>query len=281
MYERQIRPGEGPAIGDIWAYQPYTEHLLLGTEDGIDADVSWMKPRSKERLGYQTQKPTGLLKRIIQASSNKGDVVFDPFCGCGTTIYAAHETGRRWLGCDIAILSVKIVRDVLAKRYGLHEKEHYEIEGVPLSVEGAKYLFDRDKRQFQHWVVEMSGGFCNSRYSGDAGIDGRIYFKTDDGLRSMVVSVKGGETVNPAIVRELVGTLQADENAELAGLISMEPPTKGMLQAAAKEGMYTYLGKPYPRVQIRTVAELLDGRSFDTPSRVETLNWQKQTQLAL
>jgi hypothetical protein len=118
-YERRIRPGEGPATGDIWAYQPYTEGTVFGSKDGIDADVSWIKPRAAERLGYPTQKPIALLKRIIQASSNKGDIVFDPFCGCGSTMCAAHLTGRKWIGCDIAILAVRRVRDVLLKRYGL------------------------------------------------------------------------------------------------------------------------------------------------------------------
>lgn len=160
MYERRIRQGEGPAVGDIWAYQPYTEGTVFGTEDGIDADVSWLKRRAKERLGYPTQKPVGLLRRIILASSNKGDVVFDPFCGCGTTIYAAHETERRWIGCDIAILSIKIMREVLTgERYRLVEGKHFDVSGIPVSVEQAEELFKRDPFQFEHWLVERVGGF--------------------------------------------------------------------------------------------------------------------------
>lgn len=122
-------------------------------------------------------------------SSNEGDVVFDPFAGCGTAIYAAHLNKRKWIDCDIAILSVRLVRDVLAKRYGLQEGRDYEVSGVPVSLEGAKDLFDRDPRQFQHWVIELSGGFCNKAHSGDRGIDGRIYFETaKGGLRSMARS---------------------------------------------------------------------------------------------
>jgi DNA modification methylase len=234
-----------------------------------------------ERLGYPTQKPLALLDRIIKASSNEGDVVFDPFCGCGTAVYAAHLNNRYWVGCDIAILSIRIVRDVLLKRYGLAEDEHYRVAGVPMSVEGARELFEHDKRQFQHWVVELAGGFCNKRQSGDEGVDGRIYFDTQAGLKSMVISVKGGGQLNPANIREVRGTLEADSAAEMAGFISLEKPTKGMLQEAAKAGMYSYLGGDYPRVQIRTVEQLLDDRSFDTPSRVRTLAWEKQTKLAL
>ncbi len=243
-------------------------------------DIRPIHNLAAERLGYPTQKPLALLDRIITASSNKGDVVFDPFAGCGTATYAAHLTGRRWIGCDIAILSVRIVRDVLTKRYGLNEGEHYEINGVPLSVDGATDLFERDPRQFQHWVVELAGGFCNNRYSGDRGVDGRIYFDTQDGLRNMVVSVKGGH-ITPAYVRELRGTVEADSTSELAGFISLRKPTKGMKKEAAQAGMYTYLGKEYPRLQIRSVEDLLDQRSFETPSRVETLNWHAQRQLAL
>jgi len=252
---------EGVPLQDIWT------------------DIFPVNAMARERLGYPTQKPLALLERIIKASTDEGDVVFDPFCGCGTAVYAAHLTNRRWMGCDIAILSVQIVRDVLAKRYGLIEDEQYTISGVPLSVEGAKALFEKDKRQFQHWVVEMAGGFANNKHSGDRGIDGRLYFETKEGLRHMVLSVKGGH-LQPAYVRELRGTLERDRT-EMAGFICLEKPTKGMLQEAALAGMYTYLGRNYPRLQVRSVEDLLAGRGFETPSRVESLGWQKQTILPI
>jgi DNA modification methylase len=163
-----------------------------------------MSAAYKESLGYPTQKPIELVRRLITASTNPGDTVFDPFAGCGTTIYAAHLLQRKWIGCDIAILSVQIVRDVLLKRYGLKEGEDYIIDGVPLSVEGANDLFDRDPRQFEHWAVELAGGFATNKHGGDKGIDGRIHYETSDGLRHMVLSVKGGKLA-PAFVRELRG----------------------------------------------------------------------------
>ena len=189
------------------AYKRYLDEMRGTPVSDNWADIPPINSQAKERLGYTTQKPIALLQRIIEQSSNPGDVVFAPFCGCGTAVYAAHKLGRKWLGCDIAILSVKIVRDVLFKRYGLKEGEHYQVSGVPLSVEGAQDLFDRDPRQFQHWAVELAGGFATAKYSGDRGVDGRIYFETKERLKSMVLSVKAGRTLTPAFVRDLRGTM--------------------------------------------------------------------------
>lgn len=259
--KRYLAEQEGSIITNIW-----TDIPPLGG--------------SGESLGYSTQKPIALLNRIIRASTKEGDTVFDPFCGCGTSIYAAHLANRRWIGCDIAILSIQIVRDVLLKRYGLKEGENYIISGVPQSVEGAVDLFERDPRQFQHWIVETAGGFCNKKHSGDEGVDGRIYFETSEGLKNMVLSVKGGK-LTPAYVRELKGTFDVDSDTQLGGFICLQPPTKGMRDAAAGAGMYTYLGKDYPRIQIRTVEDLLAGHPFETPSVVQTLHKEKQGVLAL
>lgn len=282
MYERRIRRGEGPAVGDIWAYQPYTEGTVFGSTESIDADVSWIKPRAKERLGYPTQKPIGLLKRIILASSNKGDIVFDPFAGCGTTIYAAQETGRTWIGCDIAILSVKLVREVLKERYRLVEGEHYDVDGIPTSVEGAEELFKKDPSTFQNWFVERVGGFPMQRKSADRGIDGRIYFETRDGLREMMIQVKGGKHVRPTDVRDLRGVLEREPNAEMAGFLSMAPATKAMRDEAATAGMFEYGGIQYPRIQFLTVYDVLvDKREFHMPTRVNTKISTGQQSLAL
>lgn len=281
MYERRIRPGEGPAVGDIWAYQPYTEGTVFGTGDGIDADVSWLKPRAKERLGYPTQKPIGLLKRIILASSNKGDVVFDPFCGCGTTVYAAQETEREWIGCDIAILSVKLMREVLTERYRLAEGSNFEVRGIPVSVEQAEELFKRDAFHFQHWLVERAMGFPMQKKVADRGIDGRIYFETQDGLKEMVLSVKGG-AVKPADVRDLRGVLEREPAAQLAGFLSLKEPSKAMREEAASAGKFEYGGFAYDRIQLLTVADILEHkREFHTPTKVNTKLTTGQLSLSL
>lgn len=194
--------------------------------------------------------------------------------------YAAHTLERQWIGCDIAILSVQLMRDALRKRYGLREGQHYEMSGIPASVEAAQELFSRDPRQFQHWSVELAGGFASTKHSGDLGIDGRVYFDTQDGLRNMALSVKGGK-LNPSFVRELRGVLERETDSEIGGFICLQPPTKGMLSEAAAAGMYEYLGTPYPRLQIRTIEDLLAGKGFDTPSKVQTLDWVRQLPLGI
>lgn len=269
-----------PPSGSMPRYKRYWDEVKDGQQvQAIWTDIPPIGAQASERLGYPTQKPIKLLNRIIEASSNPGDVVFDPFAGCGTAVYAAHELGRRWIGCDIAILSVQIVRDVLYKRYGLVEDEHYEVDGIPMSVEGAQELQKHDKRQFQHWSIELAGGFSSAKYSGDLGIDGRIHYETQDGLRNMVLSVKSG-AINPSNVRELRGVISRD-NCEMGGLICLQKPTQGMIAEAATAGIYTYQGTDYERLQIRTIEDLLEGRGFDTPSKVQTLNWVSQLHLPI
>lgn len=268
-----------PPKGGMPRLKVYAEDAKGSGLQDVWTDIPPINAKATERMGYPTQKPLALLDRIIRASTNPGDVVFDPFCGCGTAIVAAHQLGRHWIGCDIAILSVQIIRDVLAKRYGLHDGEHYQISGIPRSVDAARDLFQRDKRQFQHWLVELAGGFANSRYSGDRGIDGRVYFGPKEDLRSMVLSVKGGH-LTPAFVRELRGTLEAD-GTEMAGFLCLDPPTKGMVDEAAKAGVFTYQGVQYPRMQIRTVQQLLGGQRLDTPARIGTFGREKERQTKL
>jgi DNA modification methylase len=258
--KRYLDAQRGRPLGDVWT------------------DIPPINSQAHERLGYPTQKPIALLQRIIQTSSREGDVVFDPFCGCGTAICAAHLNKRQWIGCDIAILSIRIVREVLLRRYGLQDGQDYDVSGVPLSIEGAQDLFCRDPHQFQHWAVELAGGFCSARRSGDRGIDGRIYFETDAGLRSMVISVKGGH-LSPAHIRELRGTVEREPHAELGGFICLERPTRGMWQDVAEAGVHTYMGTNYDRLQILTIEDLLDGRAFEKPSRVQTMNWDRQIRL--
>ncbi|MBI2328841.1 MAG: site-specific DNA-methyltransferase, partial [Chloroflexi bacterium] len=140
IYERHLTPSDGQNISDIWAYQPYTEGTVFGTDKGIDEDVRWLSPRDQERLGYQTQKPEALLERIIRASSNEGDIVLDPFCGCGTTIDAAQKLNRRWLGIDVTWLAIDKVEKRLKDRYGSQITGTYEVKGKPYDVASAQAL---------------------------------------------------------------------------------------------------------------------------------------------
>jgi DNA modification methylase len=267
----QNKPGAVPRL------KRYLDEQEGNPIDDLWLDIRPVQAQAKERLGYPTQKPIALLLRIIAASTNGGDVVFDPFCGCGTAVYAAHMLNRKWIGCDIAILSIRLVRDVLLKRYGLEEGKDYTMAGIPRSVEGAQELFDHDPRQFQHWAVELAQGFASAKFSGDKGIDGRIHFETNEGLKNMVISVKGGGKPTPMWMRELGGVVQREEDAKMGGLICLINPTKGMIDEVTTGGLYSYQGKDYHRLQIRTIQDLLDGKCFDTPSMVRTLGKSSQT----
>jgi len=228
--------------------------------------------RGKEYMGYPTQKPLKLLDRIIRAASNEGDVVLDPFCGCATTIEAAHALKRKWIGIDIAIHAVKRVAKVrLEDRLGLVEGRDFIIEGVPVTPEGAQDLWERDKFHFQKWAIEQVDGFVTSRKTADGGIDGRLYFSVPDepDLQSMIIEVKGGKNVNVEVIRSLRGALERD-TAQMAGLIVMDDlgdrKTRNFRQEMGVAGDFDVNGVLYPRMQMLTVKEILDGKRFLTPS---------------
>lgn len=253
-YKRYLKEMQGVVLQDIWS------------DKDVQPVVSW----SDEGFGYPTQKPVALLDRIIRASSNPGDVVFDPFCGCGTTIYAAVKNDRRWIGCDIAILAVKLIREVLTERYRLVEGVHFGIDGIPVSVEQAEDLFKRDPFQFQHWLVERVGGFPMQKKVADRGIDGRMYFETKEGLKAMMLSVKGGN-IRPTDLRDLRGVLDREADMAMAGFLSLKEPTRAMREEAASCGQYEYNGVKYARMQLLTVRQILEEkREFNSPAKIGT-----------
>ncbi|HVZ91083.1 MAG TPA: DNA methyltransferase [Rhizomicrobium sp.] len=270
-----------PKRGSVPQQKRYSDEAPGVQVQDIIGDIGPIASQSDERLGYPTQKPVTLLKRIIAASSNKGDVVFDPFCGCGTTIYAAEELERRWIGCDIAILSIKLIREILTgDKYRLVEGVHFDVDGIPVSVEQAEELFKRDPFQFEHWIVERVGGFPTKK-TGDKGIDGRLYIETERGLKSMVLSVKGGK-LRPTDVRDLIGVMDHEIDCEMAGFLSLQEPSKAMLEAGAKAGQYTYNGVKYDRVQFLTAKDILeDKREFHTPTKLRSRVSTAQASLAL
>ena len=234
----------------------------------VVTDISPINSQAQERLGYPTQKPIALLDRIIQVSTNQGDIVFDPFCGCGTTIYSAEKNARKWIGCDVAILSIKLVRETLiGEKYRLVEDHDFDVDGIPVSVEQAEELFKRDPFQFEHWIVERVGGFPTKK-TGDKGVDGRMYFETKEGLKCMVLSVKGGG-IRPTDLRDLRGVLERDHDMTMAGFLSLKPPSKAMWEEAATAGQFEYGGIKYDRMQLLTVSDILEGkREFHTPTKM-------------
>ena len=235
------------------------------------ADIPPISGHANERMGYATQKPIALLERIVSASSNPGDVVFDPFCGCATTLEAAHKLGRRWIGVDIAIHAIKRVAAVrLRDRLALKEGEDFEIDGVPRNIEGARDLWTRDKYHFQRWAVEQVDGFVTTKRTADGGIDGRLYFGLPDSkdLLSMAIEVKGGRNVGIKEVRELRGVLDNDQ-AVMAGLIVLDPfgqtKERNVRRFMADAGDLDVMGVKYARMQVLTVADILEGKRFHTP----------------
>lgn len=256
------------SAGKIYKY--YADEGVIPSD--VWTEISHLNNKDPERLGYPTQKPVALLKRIIAASTNKDEVVFDPFCGCATTIAAAHELGRKWIGCDIAYHAIKrVVQERLEENYGLVEGVGYTVNGIPRTVEAAHDLWTRDKYHFQRWAVEYIDGFVTSKRTGDGGIDGRLYFHHPDHkeLQSMVLEVKGGKHVGIDIVRELRGVLDRDD-AMMAGLIIMDELTeqkrKNFAREMASVGDLDVMGVQYPKMQILSVQDILDGKRFLTPS---------------
>ena len=221
---------------------------------------------SHELLGYPTQKPLALLERIVQASSNEGDVVLDPFCGCGTAIDAAQKLGRRWIGIDVTYLAIALIRRRLRDAYGESIDATYEVIGEPESVADAKVLAEADPYQFQWWALDQVHARGAERKKGaDKGVDGRIYFHEGDSgdVKQIVISVKAGHTGRHH-VHELRGVVDREE-AVIGVLISMQDTTKPMREEAATAGFYTSPWGKHPRLQLLTVEELLAGKGIDCP----------------
>jgi site-specific DNA-methyltransferase (adenine-specific) len=233
-------------------------------------DIDPVNSQARERLGYPTQKPSALLERIISASSSPGDVILDPFCGCGTALVAAQKLDRRWVGIDITYLSIAVMRARLKDTFGLAD---VEVIGQPTEVEGARQLAQspEGRYQFQWWALGLIdaqplGGV--EKKGADRGIDGRITF-TGPGkkLESVLVSVKSGH-VNSAQVRDLKGTLDR-EKAAMGIFVTLEEPTREMRLEATTAGMYRVWERDYPKIQILSIRELLEeGRKPALPPLV-------------
>ncbi len=231
----------------------------------IWTDIPPINARAAERLGYPTQKPLALLQRIIAASSNPGDVVLDPFCGCGTAVHAAEKLGRRWAGIDITHLSIALIEKRLRDAFpGLA----FTTEGLPKSLADAEELARRDKHEFQKWVVTWLGArpWKGGQKGPDGGIDGLLFFNGYDAAagkathEKAIVSVKGGQTKGVNFIESLVETI-GREKAALGILIMAALPTREMEKRAAAAGFFeTGLHAQVPRIQILTLAELFAGK---------------------
>ncbi|MGO9571977.1 MAG: site-specific DNA-methyltransferase [Desulfomonilaceae bacterium] len=233
-------------------------------------DISLISSSSSESLGYPTQKPEALLERIILASSNPNETVLDPFCGCGTTIAVAEGLGRRWIGIDITHLAISLMRYRLQDTFAA-ELSPYEILGAPKDLASARALADEDRYQFEWWALGLVDAkpAQDKKKGADSGIDGYINFFDDQSgtAKKIVVQVKSGHVMTSQI-RDLKAVVDREKSV-IGAFVTLEQPTKPMVQEALAAGYYTpeYLSKEHqaPKIQILTIMELLGGSAIKYP----------------
>ena len=254
--------------------------LIRATNDvspGVAMCDYWNIPmiagQAKERLGYPTQKPEALLERIIKASSNEGDVVLDTFCGCGTAVAVAQRLNRRWIGVDITHLAIALLKYRLADSFG--DDVTYEIIGEPKDTASAKALAVQDRYQFQWWALSLirARPYQDKKKGADEGVDGVIYYQDVDPdnpkktlTRKIVVQVKSGK-VSVRDIRELKSVVET-QDAVIGVFITLNLPTQPMVKEAAAAGRFQWLHvahTTYPKIQIRTIEELLSGQGIEYP----------------
>jgi site-specific DNA-methyltransferase (adenine-specific) len=255
--KRYLNEQKGVVVGSVWD------------------DILPLSAHAAERLGYPTQKPLALLERILAASSNPGEVVLDPFCGCGTTIAAAQRLGRQWIGIDVTNLSIALQKYRLADAFGLVAGTDYDVVGEPADLDSAQQLAEENPYQFQWWALSLiqarplgaDAGSKMGKKGADRGIDGVISFVDDASGRPKraLVQVKGGK-VSSRDIRDLVGTINR-EKAAMGIFITMELPSCPMVTEAGSAGNYQSPGwnQRYPTIQILTIEELLDGKKVNMP----------------
>jgi site-specific DNA-methyltransferase (adenine-specific) len=273
----------------VWSSsgRPYLKRYLheqKGTliTDIID-DIPPIGAHAKERLGYPTQKPLALLERIIQASSREGDTVLDPFCGCGTAIVAAQKLNRRWIGIDITHLAIALIKYRLSDMFDLKEGVDYRVIGEPTTVSEARALAQQDRDEFQKWAIGLipRARPFQQKKGKDTGIDGILYFQDDKSdPKKVVIQVKSGR-VGVKDIRDFRGVMER-EKATLGLFVTLEPPTQDMRHEADQAGFYTTpLGNlKIPRLQIRTIEELLTGHGFQIPSAALLMGVAQATRLS-
>lgn len=238
----------------------------LDEQEGVQVDSVWsdlppINSQAAEALGYPTQKPLALLERIVSASSNEGDVMLDPFCGCGTAVHAAEKLKRKWIGIDVTHLAVSLIEKRLRDAFtGIK----FEVHGTPKDFGGARDLALRDKYQFQWWACSLVNAqpFQGKKKGADTGIDGVIYFQDDDKIpKKIVVSVKGGENVSVAMVRDFAHVIDR-EKAAMGFFVTLTDPTKHMVTEGVGTGYYTspLTGAKFPKLQVLTIEGLLSGK---------------------
>jgi site-specific DNA-methyltransferase (adenine-specific) len=263
-----------------WPYiRIYLDEMKGISAQDVWTDIDVINMMAKERLGYPTQKPEALLERIIRASSNEGDVVLDPFCGCGTAVAVAERLKRRWLGIDITHLAITLIKKRLVDSFG-EDLAPYEIIGDPKDFPSACHLAEVNRHQFEWWALSLVDAqpAQDKKKGPDTGIDGYIYFFDDNTgkAKKIVVQVKSGH-VTRSQIGDLRGVMER-ENAVLGAFISLKEPTRPMWAEAATAGLYrpeSLPGREYPRLQILTISDLLAGKELLYPRYAPAATFKK------
>jgi site-specific DNA-methyltransferase (adenine-specific) len=242
-------------------------YTLVGMRDAWAIDA--LRGNQPETLGYPTQKPLALLERVIAASSNKGDIVLDPFCGCGTTVDAAQRLNRRWLGIDITYIAIDLITKRLRHTYGDDIVATYAITGIPSDLASTKALFEQSPFDFERWAVSLINAQPNQKQVGDEGIDGTARFPLDSKgkLGKILISVKGGKTLSPSMARDLGGTVEKTADAYMGILVTMAEATPGIKKEINHGGIFTHPAnkQSFPKLQHVTITQLLAGKRPQMP----------------
>lgn len=262
---------EPTRAGAGYSYKQYLNESSGKSQlDDVWTDINMLNPQAKERLGYPTQKPVALLERILEATTEPGDVVLDPFCGCGTTVDAAQRLGRTWIGIDITYISIDLIIKRLQATHGTGVMKQVDVDGIPYDMQSAQKLFDRSPFDFERWAVSQLHAQPNEKQVGDKGVDGVRRFIIDQKtVGKVLVSVKGGKSVPPTFVRDLAGTVASARDAQLGVLITLNDSlTRGSQEVIDTSGVWTHPanGQDFPVLQHISVRDLLDGKRPDLPT---------------
>ena len=242
--------------------------------------MKWLGPTDPERLGYPTQKPEGLLERIVRSSSNPGDLILDAYCGCGTTVAVAQKLKRRWIGIDITYQSISLMLRRLEKVYGAATVAGVSVDGLPRDMASARALAtkkdDRLRKEFEKWAVltySSNRAVINEKKGADAGIDGRAYFRVGAKKNAKIIfQVKSGN-VDRGDIAKLRGDMLR-EKAELAIFITLKLPTGPMKTEDKAAGVYKHedMGRNYDVISIVTIADIVEGnKRLDVPMSLEVV----------
>lgn len=255
-FKRYLDEMAGTPLSDVWT------------------DIFPINSQAQERLGYPTQKPLVLLEGIISASSNEGDVILDPFCGCGTTIEAAEELRRKWIGIDITHHAIDVIEGRLRAK---HPDADYLVNGRPEEPDAARKLAKDHPYEFQWWANWRLGvqNYREHKKGPDKGIDGIIYFHNPPhGVGQTIISVKAGQHIDPGMISALEGTIKR-EDAQLGVFVCAASPSLGMRRNAATMGIVRIGREQYPRIQIVTAEELINGPFPQIPRPIESEAFQQ------